>query len=140
VKTLPYFTTSADKFRPHVRWGETIFSSEGPWPDANYIFMNYCSQDGWLGRVLGTLYDGFYIRGSYNFQYTFLEVLANADPLSLKLILVGSSAGAIGMFNHLEWITETFHLSTTQINLILDSFYAPVTQVTPSKVWIIDSR
>lgn len=137
IDNIPYFVTSQDKYHPLQRNASTIFSDDpqdGPWPDANFIFMNYCSQDGWLGRVPVPLYSGYYLRGSVIFQAIFSEVLAGQDPNQTQLVIVGSSAGTIGVFNHIDWIVNTLHYPVTNIQMILDSFYAPVTQVTPMEV------
>jgi hypothetical protein len=130
INSVPYFITSLDKYHPQERNASTIFSdnpANGPWPDANFIFMNYCSQDGWLGS-------GYYLRGSINFKAIVSQVLKDQDPTTTELVIVGSSAGTIGVFNHIEWIVNSLHYPTNNIQMILDSFYAPVSQVTPMEV------
>jgi hypothetical protein len=137
IDNVPYFTTSADKYHPTQREATTIFSSDpsvGPWPEANFIFMNYCSQDGWLGRFPSSLYSGYYLRGSIIFESILSEVLRDQDPLQTQLILVGSSAGTIGVFNHIDWVVNSLHYPVQNIQMILDSFYAPTSQVTPLEV------
>jgi hypothetical protein len=89
--------------------------------------MNYCSQDGWLGSET-------YLRGSIIFKGIFSQVLKDQDPETTELVVVGSSAGTIGVFNHIEWIVNSLHYPAGNIQMILDSFYAPVTQVTPMEV------
>jgi hypothetical protein len=130
IDTVPYFITSSDKYHPQEREAFTIFSddpSSGPWPDANFIFMNYCSQDGWLGS-------GFYLRGSIIFKAILSQVLKDQDPTVTELVIVGSSAGTIGVFNHIQWIVNSLHYSVENVQMVLDSFYAPVTHVTPMEV------
>lgn len=91
--------------------------------------MNYCSQDGWLGNEI-------YLRGSIIFKGIISQVLKDQDPNLTELVIVGSSAGTIGVFNHIEWIVNTLQYPVKNIDMILDSFYAPVTQVTPMDVII----
>jgi hypothetical protein len=137
IKNVPYFTTSDEKYHPQQRGAFTIFSDDptsGPWPEANFIYMNYCSQDGWLGRFPTELYSGYYLRGSLIYQAILTQVLKTIDPTAHQLVLVGSSAGAIGVFNHLDWIVKTLHFPVQNLEVILDSFYAPITQVEPMKV------
>ena len=98
--------------------------------------MNYCSQDGWLGRVEEPIYSrGLYLRGSFIFQAILLEVLKAQNRETTELILVGSSAGTIGLFNHIDWVINFLGFPVSNVQMILDSFYAPVTQVTPMKVF-----
>lgn len=100
--------------------------------------MNYCSQDGWLGLVDTPIYSRqLYLRGSYIFQAIILQVLKNRNINNTQLVLVGSSAGTIGVFNHIDWIINTLGFSVHNVQMVLDSFYAPVTQVTPIKVIFI---
>ena len=133
----PYFTTSAERYHPTTVSADTIFSGDArvsPWATDNFVYMSYCSLDGWLGENLGTSFDQYYMRGSTIFKAIINEALATEDISTLEIVLVGSGSGALGVFNHLSWLVNTVGLTSAQLSIVLDSFHLPVSNIAPAKV------
>ncbi|CAB9525697.1 ATP-binding protein [Seminavis robusta] len=91
----------------------------------NYTFwmVPYCSQDAYLGS--GTQdSNGIYKAGSVNLMHA-LQYWSRQKqdiPTIEKLLVVGSSAGALGVLNHLEEIRDTAQLANVkEMSIILDS-------------------
>lgn len=137
VSDWPYFTTSDERYHPNEIEATTIFDDEAsvsPWAGDNFVYMPYCSQDGWLGNTTAKAFDKYYLRGSVIFRAIIREALAGQTLSSLEIVLVGSSSGALGVFNHIEWMVESMGLSVDQISVVLDSFYMPMSNLSPDSV------
>jgi hypothetical protein len=97
--------------------------------------MNYCSQDSWIGDLKHPIYSSkYYLRGSTIFKAIISQVLEDQDPYTNELVIIGSSAGTIGVFNHISWIVNSLNFPVENIQMILDSFYSPITPVEPMQV------
>lgn len=134
---FPYFTSSNDKYHPAEVEADTIFSSDAsisPWSSDNFVYMSYCSQDGWLGENPSKAFNKYYLRGGTSFKAIVSEVLSGKTPSSLSIVLIGSSSGALGASNHVEWLVNTFGFTSSQISLVLDSFYMPISNIPPDSV------
>lgn len=117
--------------------GEDILSSDHDknrmFYDYTHILVPYCSSDAWLGnRTNERFEDGssFSFNDSEladNFVYMgqpiLHAVIEDLHELGLKnatdLILVGSSAGGIGLLNSLEWIHSKVSVNNTRV--VIDS-------------------
>jgi hypothetical protein len=137
VSAWPYFSTSNDKYHPTEVDADTIFSSDvtvSPWASDNFVYMSYCSQDGWLGENLAKTFDKYFLRGGINFKAIVNEVLTGQAIASLEIVIVGSSSGALGASNHVQWLVDTVGFTTSQISLVVDSFYMPISNIAPDSV------
>lgn len=105
-----------------TQWPETrivggILSSmpmENPyWHNANHVFVPYCSSDSWSGtRVIDETKMGWKFMGALIVK----QVIADLVPLGLgqvqgaELLLVGSSAGGMGVMLNLDRIKKFLHV------------------------------
>lgn len=80
------------------------------------------------------MYGGLHLRGSIILKAILREVLEEVDRETTEVNFVGSSAGAVGTWNHIQWVVDEMKFQTHLLTMILDSFYAPVSQVTPDDV------
>ena len=107
----------------------------------NHIVLPYCSSDLWLGndtRNLGPENEEiffaqrykpdsselqFVFRGAEIFQSAIIDLLHFGLDKATELVLVGSSAGGIGVLNHVRWLRDLFRNSALQIDvsIIIDS-------------------
>ena len=107
----------------------------------NHAVLPYCSSDLWLGndtRNLGPENEEnffeqrykpdsselqFVFRGAEIFQSAIIDLLHFGLNKATELVLVGSSAGGIGVLNHIRWLQDLFKTSALQINIsvIIDS-------------------
>lgn len=83
-------------------------SAENPyWYNANHVLVPYCSSDSWSGTNVNSI-NGFRFMGSLIVQ----QVIADLIPLGLgqqtdsELLLVGSSAGAVGVMLNLDKVNS----------------------------------
>lgn len=138
VRSAPYFATSNEPFRPGQLRGYTLFSDdamESPFAGANFLFVPYCSSDGWLLDDLRLLSDTFYVRGAVILQSILSEVLSGIEYRNATtLVLAGSSAGALGVVNHLAYVTNTLGFPAANVMMILDSWSAPLPLFETSEV------
>ena len=119
--------------------GEDILSDD---PKKNHAFHSYthvlvpyCSSDAWLGNRtiprfdnnIGFSFNDSDLENSDNFVYTGQPILQAVieDLIDLGLgsatdvVLVGSSAGGVGLLNNLEWINTRLPANTTRV--LIDS-------------------
>jgi hypothetical protein len=61
-------------------------------------------------------------------------VLTGQAIASLEIVIVGSSSGALGASNHVQWLVDTVGFTTSQISLVVDSFYMPISNIAPDSV------
>ena len=107
----------------------------------NHVVLPYCSSDLWLGndtRNLGPENEEkfyahrykpdssklqFIFRGAEIFHSAVIDLLHFGLDKATELVLVGSSAGGIGVINHIRWLRDLFRNSTlkTDISIIIDS-------------------
>ncbi|KAL5482198.1 hypothetical protein EMCRGX_G022493 [Ephydatia muelleri] len=94
------------------------------------VLVPYCSSDGWLGsRPFTNLAfqfnysadaDNFAFRGHVIFQAVINELVSLYNlSNSSELVLVGTSAGGVGVLNHLPWVRS--QLPGAQIKAVVDS-------------------
>ena len=98
-----------------------------------HVLVPYCSSDAWLGNRTLERFEsglGFYFDNSENadnFVYmgqlilrAVIEDLAKRGLMNaMDLVLVGSSAGGIGLLNSLDWINSKLSVKNTRV--VIDS-------------------
>lgn len=119
--------------------GEDLLSddpSKNPlFHDYSHVLVPYCSSDAWLGnRTIprfesgkGFVFNNSDLENSNNFVYTgqaiLRAVMEDLGEMGLEnasdVVLVGSSAGGIGLLNSLEWINDRVPVNSSRV--ILDS-------------------
>ena len=116
---------------------------------AHRAFLPYCSSDYWIGNQTNenTSPRDFHFLGTKNFQYT-IQALIDHHKLkqATKVILSGSSAGAIGALNHAKWLADKLG-NTIQVYVLLDGgWFLPLENAalvtspsTVAKVWGLDN-
>lgn len=107
----------------------------------NHVVLPYCSSDLWLGndtRDLGpeneenffahqyepdTSELQFVFRGAEIFRSAIIDLLNFGLDEATELVLLGSSAGGIGVINHVRWLQGLFRGSAMKvdISIIIDS-------------------
>jgi hypothetical protein len=106
-----------------------------PYAGSNFIFMNYCTQDAWLGRLTDSMHpNGYYLKGAIIMESILIEVLEGVDLSAAEIVLVGTSAGAIGVMNAADFVVNDLGVPINRLSMILDSFNSPVTSLKPEKV------
>ena len=129
---------------PHTVTGKDLLSSK---PEDNPLFFNYthvlvpyCSQDAFLANrsnpVRTDFRGGFnFTEGADNFVYKGREIfysvikdlLRRGMNRAKKIVLAGSSAGGIGILNHLDWVQNELNRTSTiqnpppELFVIIDS-------------------
>ncbi len=98
--------------------------------DNSRVYIPYCSSDAWLGTQTnassvqhnGTV-EQFVFSGKIIFQSVISELLNNGLSHAREVVLVGSSAGAVGALNHMQWLQElmTSMNSRVSFSVIIDS-------------------
>lgn len=141
---FPYFTTSKEAYHPKTINSTTFLSDDpniSPWPLSNFIYLGYCSLDGWLGSSFSPMYQEDYnFRGSINFRYALTQILGSkAFPIAKRLktnpsnaaeiVLIGSGVGAMGITFHLPWLLDDMGFSIQQFRVIHDSFFIPTSTI-----------
>lgn len=129
LKTAPYFASSSDQFHPPQLKGYGLFSDDSsisPFAEANVVYIPYCSSDAWLFDELKLLSGQFYVRGAIILQSILRELFSGAAVSQTKLVLVGSSAGAVGVFNHVSFVVQTLGFPSANVQMILDSWSVPL--------------
>lgn len=117
--------------------GEDILSSDrnvnSQFYNYTHVLVPYCSSDAWLGNKTNQRFDDMMSfvfddsENADNFVYTgqliLRAVIEDLYNLGLKdatdLILVGSSAGGIGLLNNIDWINGKVSVNNTRV--IIDS-------------------
>ena len=107
----------------------------------NHVVLPYCSSDLWLGNDTRNMgpenEENFYahrykpdsselqfvFRGAEIFQSAITDLLHFGLDKATELVLVGSSAGGIGLINHVRWMQDLFRNSALRIDIsiIIDS-------------------
>lgn len=116
----------SSRYFPSSIHGDTILSSDPSInPEAHsYVkwLIPYCSQDAYLGSGNGTV-AGLERAGSLHIQ-SFLAFFQGAvqDLVINQLVLAGTSAGAMGLANHMDQVRSVSQkLQVAQLKTILDS-------------------
>ena len=125
------------KALPNKIEGEDLLSSD---PDKNEMFHDYthvlvpyCSSDAWLGNRTNEQFsqgkpfhfdpsddaDNFVFMGLNIFQAVMEDLADEGLRNATELILVGTSAGGIGVLNNLQWVQAL--LPNVSIRVITDS-------------------
>jgi hypothetical protein len=86
--------------------------------DATVVHIHYCSSDGWTGTKIGDAGKPGVIPDSWHFQghaivQAVIQTLKAQYGLNgaAELMLVGSSAGGVGVFNNLGWVSQNIPAS-----------------------------
>ena len=140
MKEQPYFGTSSDRYRRNEEEFAAMFSDDpavSPYAGSNFIFMNYCTQDVWLGRLTDSMHpNGYYLRGAIIMESILSEVLDGVDMSTIEIVLAGTSAGAIGVMNIADFVVKDLGVPINRLSMIIDSFNSPITSLKPEKVSI----
>ena len=110
--------------------------------DYNHVLIPYCSSDLWLGNDKRNLSQPFRFapnetdsiqftfRGSVIFQGAIQDLLGTHGLTEAEeIVFIGSSAGGVGVMNHIKWLeesvldsrNETLQNSSLRVSAILDS-------------------
>jgi len=104
--------------------------------DANHVVFHYCSSDFWLGETVERVpttgaSEGWYFSGRHVFRAD-LEALVSEGGMDLSgdgaaLLLVGSSAGGIGLAANIDTVTEVLGEAVAQgrVKALLDGAWVP---------------
>ena len=95
----------------------------------NHVLVPYCSSDLWLGNdtkfVHNFTFDPmatdlqFTFRGFVIFRSLFREIFEDSKNFTGNILLAGSSAGGVGVINHVRWVRE--FLPNAAIRVFTDS-------------------
>ena len=97
--------------------------------DYNHVFLKYCSGDTWTGSRDSFDNLGFWFSGHTNIEATInhLNKTQNLD-MATHFLLVGSSAGGIGVFNNADYFLEKWISQSTVFRAApVSGFYFPGT-------------
>ena len=108
------------KFMPEEVLGRDVLSeaveSNPAFHDYTRVLVPYCSSDLWLGRransrpfnfVNSSDVDNFHFLGHSIFRSVIEDLIATFGLSNAhELVLSGSSAGALGVLNHAQWVLE----------------------------------
>jgi len=109
-----------------------IRNADNPFANFNHVFVEYCSSDTFLGNTERTLANGVKIqfRGKRIIEALFTDL---ADPAVIprpnlrdatELLFAGSSAGAFGVQNNIDWVAS--RLPGITVRGVLDSSWKPI--------------
>lgn len=121
---------------PSAVQGEDVLSRDelqNPFHDYSHVLVPYCSSDAWLANHSTPQFDSgaefsfsnasnstnFVFKGADIFHSVIEDLLLQGLGDATELVLVGSSAGGVGILNHLKWVQE--QLKNVNIFVILDS-------------------
>lgn len=86
----------------------------------NKVFIHYCTQDMYLMDTVSQ--DGkFQFRGRPLLEET-MNILFGDQDQNVSVLLVGSSAGGVGVFNLVEWMLDSFD-SFMDLSVVMDSAF-----------------
>ena len=102
--------------------------------DHNHVLVPYCSSDLWLGfktktRQNGSFYfvndssvENFSFKGRAIFRSVFMELVQKYNmSVAEEIVVSGSSAGAIGVLNHVKWLKSQNFTINARLLFIIDS-------------------
>jgi hypothetical protein len=91
----------------------------------NKVFIRYCTSDGWVGDAEPSeLTWGWHFRGQRVLRATIRDlIIKNMITSQSSIVFGGSSAGARGMMNNVDFIRNLLPTGTTVIGVHLDSPY-----------------
>ena len=129
-------TLMTAKYMPNQIEGSDLLSAlrkENPaFYDYCHVLIPYCSSDLWLGTNTASMtsitpYNGsvpkFVFGGKTIFRSVIFDLLSRGLPQAREIVLVGSSAGAIGVLNNVELVFEPTFISRgldTRVSVIID--------------------
>ncbi len=143
--------------------GQGIFNrAESPLAAANLVYFYYCSSDSWTGTrsnaVLSSEVDpdqtySLHFRGHRILEAALDMLLAGGvtsdngeetvPPLSTatEILFTGTSAGANGARDHVDWFAAQFDPSQTTVRAVFDAAFPPSTEAfdDPAIVAAIDA-
>ena len=105
-KRMPNAITGRDLLSTNVNENQLYY-------DFSRVLIPYCSSDSWLGTQtksnISSLQNSspveqFVFSGKIIFQSVILELLNRDLSEVQEIVFVGSSAGAIGVLNHVKWL------------------------------------
>mmetsp|Transcript_90716 Transcript_90716/g.189623 ORF Transcript_90716/g.189623 Transcript_90716/m.189623 type:complete len:434 (-) Transcript_90716:361-1662(-) len=86
----------------------TELSPLNPFETWSHVYVPYCSGDTWLGTSRDVHAVGDYMMSGHLILDAVLETLAKTTSFdsSLEVVMAGTSAGAIGVFQQLDWFAD----------------------------------
>ena len=93
----------------------------------NHVMVPYCSSDLWLGN--DTRFNSshkfdfdpratdlqFIFRGFVIFQSVFKKIFSHVQDFNGTILLAGSSAGGVGVINHVRWVKQYLPQATLRV-------------------------
>lgn len=109
--------------------------------DYNHVLIPYCSSDLWLGNDMRDLPQPFrfvpnktdsiqfIFRGSVIFREAVQDLKSYGLTEAEEIVFIGSSAGGVGIMNHIKWLeesvlksrNETLQNSNLRVSAVMDS-------------------
>lgn len=105
-----------------------IFDDEkekSPFFGSNKVFIPYCSSDGWIGDAPASEETwGYEFRGQRIIRATLMDLWRSdrMGPTS-QVMFSGQSAGARGMMNNVDFLSDYLPINATVLGVFLDSPY-----------------
>ena len=120
------------KYMPNAITGRDLLSTDSNtnslYYDFSRVLIPYCSSDSWLGTQTrsnasnsqkNSSTDEFVFSGKIIFQSVIFELLNHDLNRASEVVIAGSSAGAIGVLNSVDWLKS--RVPNAKISAIFDS-------------------
>ncbi|KAL9959064.1 hypothetical protein ACROYT_G036145 [Oculina patagonica] len=92
--------------------------------DYSHVLIPYCSSDAFLGTQTrasspdnNSFVEDFVFSGKIIFQSVILELLRQDLSQAREIVLVGSSAGAVGAYNQVQWLQDVLASKDLDVKL-----------------------
>ena len=92
--------------------------------DFSRVLIPYCSSDAFLGTETkassfenNSSVDDFVFSGKIIFQSVIFELLMQGLDRAREIVLIGSSAGAVGAYNQIQWLQDLLSSRNLEVNL-----------------------
>lgn len=92
--------------------------------DYSHVLIPYCSSDAFLGTQTkasrpenNSSVEEFVFSGKIIFQSVILELLSQDLSQAREIVLVGSSAGAVGAYNQVQWLQDVLASKDLDVKL-----------------------
>ncbi|CAK9295441.1 unnamed protein product [Gordionus sp. m RMFG-2023] len=112
---------SSSNWPSHLKY-EGILSNDRKnnpfWYNYNIIYLPYCSSDLWSGRSQPLHKNNFTFMGSYIIEETIKEMSNKGLKLAERLLLLGTSAGGIGVVLNLDKIKRLLWTSKKNMKIL----------------------
>lgn len=92
--------------------------------DFSRVLIPYCSSDAFLGTETkassfenNSSVDDFVFSGKIIFQSVIFDLLMQGLDRAREIVLIGSSAGAVGAYNQIQWLQDLLSSRNLEVNL-----------------------